>query len=128
MKKIILIVDDSVAFHATITFAFGEYTLVSTYDEHGALSVVENTPVDMVLCDLNLNEESEDFDRGINLIRDIRKKKSELPIIAVTNYFEQREHWALVSEFGATNILYKKDYNIKNWKETFHKLLDNYWK
>lgn len=120
---IILIIDDDPEFHQNMVFAFSEYTLLSTYEEKGAKAIVNNIAIDLVLSDLNLDDSSEDFKRGKKLIKWIAKKNSKIPIIAVTNYYEQREQFHPIEKLGAISILFKKDYDKKNWKKAFEEYL-----
>lgn len=123
-KPVILIIDDNPEFHQNLVFAFSEYTLISTYEEEGAKAVFSNVKVDLVLNDLNLNSRTEDFERGKNLMKFLHQTKSDIPIIAITNYHEQKEDFIPVTDFGATTILFKKDYDKKDWKKTFQKYLN----
>jgi len=83
MNKTILIVDDKIKLCKTLAQTFGHIGYQALYATHGseALKCLSRHNVQAILLDIKLGEEN-----GIELLRQIRAFRQDIPIIMMTGY------------------------------------------
>ncbi len=81
--KNILLVDDDIQISETLQQLFdpSEYKFHCIEDGENALDVVEETNPDLVLLDVNLPSGS-----GLDVLRDIKSKNADLPVIIISGF------------------------------------------
>ena len=82
-KHLILAVDDEENIRNLITYTFEEHNLEVMTAENGkaAITILENNPIDVIITDLLMPTMT-----GLALIREMKKRKSSIPIIIITAY------------------------------------------
>ncbi|TXJ19998.1 response regulator [Brachyspira aalborgi] len=82
-KPLILAVDDEENIRNLITYTFEEHNLEVMTAENGkaAITILENNPIDVIITDLLMPTMT-----GLALIREMKKRKSSIPIIIITAY------------------------------------------
>lgn len=82
-KHLILAVDDEENIRNLITYTFEEHNLEVMTAENGkaAITILENNPIDVIITDLLMPTMT-----GLALIREMKKRKSAIPIIIITAY------------------------------------------
>ena len=82
-KPLILAVDDEENIRNLITYTFEEHNLEVMTAENGkaAITILENNPIDVIISDLLMPTMT-----GLALIREMKKRKSAIPIIIITAY------------------------------------------
>ena len=82
-KPLILAVDDEENIRNLITYTFEEHNLEVMTAENGkaAITILENSPIDVIITDLLMPTMT-----GLALIREMKKRKSAIPIIIITAY------------------------------------------
>ena len=82
-KPLILAVDDEENIRNLITYTFEEHNLEVMTAENGkaAITILENNPIDVIITDLLMPTMT-----GLDLIREMKKRKSAIPIIIITAY------------------------------------------
>ena len=82
-KPLILAVDDEENIRNLITYTFEEHNLEVMTAENGkaAITILENNPIDVIITDLLMPTMT-----GHALIREMKKRKSAIPIIIITAY------------------------------------------
>ena len=82
-KPLILAVDDEENIRNLITYTFEEHNLEVMTAENGkaAKTILENNPIDVIITDLLMPTMT-----GLALIREMKKRKSAIPIIIITAY------------------------------------------
>lgn len=82
-KPLILAVDDEEPIRDLITYTFEPYNLEVVTAENGksAITILEHNPVDVIITDLLMPSMT-----GLALIREMKKRKSSIPIIIITAY------------------------------------------
>ena len=82
-KPLILAVDDEENIRNLITYTFEEYDIEVKTAENGkaAITILEQNPVDVIITDLLMPTMT-----GLALIREMKKRKSLIPIIIITAY------------------------------------------
>ena len=82
-KPLILTVDDEENIRNLITYTFEEHNLEVMTAENGkaAITILENNPIDVIITDLLMPTMT-----GLALIREMKKRKSAIPIIIITAY------------------------------------------
>lgn len=82
-KPLILAVDDEENIRNLITYTFEEHNLEVMTAENGkaAITILENNPIDVIITDLLMPTMT-----GLALIREMKKRKSAIPIIIITAY------------------------------------------
>lgn len=82
-KPLILAVDDEENIRNLITYTFESYDIEVKTAENGkaAITILEQNPVDVIITDLLMPTMT-----GLALIREIKKRKSSIPIIIITAY------------------------------------------
>ncbi len=121
-KARILIIDDDRSFHNDMEIAFGKnYHLEGYITFMDAYKKLQNKShlYDLVLLDLDL-QGSGNYESGLSRIPTIKEDFPDMPIIIVTN--EKSTDIAVKAmQKGASYFLYKGEYDICNWKESFDK-------
>lgn len=99
----ILIIDDDAHFCAVLASAFERrgYRTRSCHDGSSALAVCAETPFDMAVLDLKLEQES-----GLHLIAPLKDRQPELRIVVLTGYSSIATAVEAV-KLGAENYLCK---------------------
>ena len=82
-KPLILAVDDEENIRNLITYTFEEHNLEVMTAENGkaAITILENNPIDVIITDLLMPTMT-----GLALIREMKKRKSAIPIIIIPAY------------------------------------------
>lgn len=82
-KPLILAVDDEENIRNLITYTFEPYDFEVVTAENGksAITILEHNPVDVIITDLLMPSMT-----GLALIREMKKRKSSIPIIIITAY------------------------------------------
>lgn len=82
-KPLILAVDDEENIRNLITYTFEPYGIEVKTAENGraAITILEQNPVDVIITDLLMPTMT-----GLALIREMKKRKSSIPIIIITAY------------------------------------------
>ena len=82
-KPLILAVDDEENIRNLITYTFEEHNLEVMTAENGkaAITILENNPIDVIITDLLMPTMTR-----LALIREMKKRKSAIPIIIITAY------------------------------------------
>lgn len=82
-RPLILAVDDEENIRNLITYTFEEHNLEVMTAENGkaAITILENNPIDVIITDLLMPTMT-----GLALIREMKKRKSAIPIIIITAY------------------------------------------
>ena len=96
-KPLILAVDDEENIRNLITYTFEEHNLEVMTAENGkaAITILENNPIDVIITDLLMPTMT-----GLALIREMKKRKSAIPIIIITAY----GNTAMVKEIIAEGV------------------------
>lgn len=82
-KPLILAVDDEENIRNLITYTFESHDIEVKTAENGkaAITILEQNPVDVIITDLLMPTMT-----GLALIREMKKRKSSIPIIIITAY------------------------------------------
>jgi DNA-binding response OmpR family regulator len=114
--KKILVVDDSDATRSLLTSMLAQSGFVPTPAADGieALTVAETEPFDLVLTDLEMARLN-----GVEMIRILRERRKDLPIVVFTS---SGAHITSAMEAGADHILIKPD-QIDEVVESINNLL-----
>jgi len=117
----ILIVDDDPAFMAACARMLASWGYVVTQAPTGedALSLLRATPIDLILCDINLPGLS-----GVEVLRAVRSRNKDVPFLLMTGAPDV-ETARLAVEWGAQNYLIKPVV-LPQLKEILHKSIDAY--
>ena len=102
LKKI-LIIDDEPQIRRVIVSQItssGKCALEAS-NRHEAFKIIATENIDAVICDIKLAD-----DNGIEVLREIRKKSPDLPVIMLTGYIDA-ENIDLSRGIGCTDILLK---------------------
>jgi len=96
----VLIIDDEAAIRESL-LEFEGYSVEVANDGEEGLTRIAERPFDLILLDFALPERN-----GIEILRDIRERDSELPIIMITAYGTV-ENAVNAMQAGATNFIQK---------------------
>ena len=101
----ILIVEDDIQLNTTITnfLVLKNYEVKSVFDGKKALKLI-NDDFDMFIIDINIPEIN-----GIELLKEIRKKKSNIPVIMITASLEL-ENFQESFKYGCSEYIKKPFY------------------
>lgn len=103
--KTILVVDDEYITHRIVAVILGNknYHILSAYNGLEALELLSQTPVDMIVTDVNMP-----YMDGISLLRQVRADKHfrHLPIVMISASTQQQVHTEGI-EKGATAFLHQ---------------------
>jgi len=99
----ILIVDDDRAFMSACVRMLGSwgYSVVQVSSGEEAINTLRSTPIDLILCDINLPGLS-----GVEVLRAVRSRNKDVPFILMTGGPDV-ETARLAVEWGAQNYLIK---------------------
>jgi response regulator RpfG family c-di-GMP phosphodiesterase len=104
-NKTILAVDDMLTNLRTIKVVLEkEYCVLLAKSGEIALSILKNTPVDLILLDIDLPTMS-----GFDILREMRKqpKAANIPVIFVTSYASEEIIRAAAQDFGIDDYIIK---------------------
>lgn len=108
-KPLILAVDDEENIRNLITYTFEEHNLEVMTAENGkaAITILENNPIDVIITDLLMPTMT-----GLALIREMKKRKSAIPIIIITAYGDTEMVKEIIAE-GVFRLIEKPlDFDI----------------
>lgn len=82
-KPLILAVDDEEPIRDLIKYTFEphDFEIVTAENGKSAITILEHNPVDVIITDLLMPSMT-----GLALIREMKKRKSSIPIIIITAY------------------------------------------
>jgi len=113
IKTTVMIIDDDKLFLAEIAEMLNLNGYITSSFESGvkALNAIEKIKPDIILLDLKLKEKS-----GFQIAEEITGKQEtrNIPIIAMTAFFTEREHFELMEFCGIKAVIIKpfSTYNI----------------
>lgn len=117
-KNKILVVDDEEIFHEQVNFAFPDYELVNVSTIEQARTLLQQKRFNLILLDLNFNGRYE----GLEFVSYV-KKWIKTPVIVITNSRELK-HAHKAGKNGAEAYIYKKEYELKKWKNLIAAAID----
>lgn len=84
-QNILIVEDDNISLFVLKKMLEGDFSIYSASNSEEALQKIDEAPIDLVLMDINLGEDSLD---GIKLMKAIRQHADyrQLPIFAITSY------------------------------------------
>ena len=87
MAKTVLVVDDSATVRKLIIYTLGpdNYNCLEASDGVDALEKMARNPVDLIIADLNMPKMD-----GLELVRTIREKNKDIPVIMLTTQGDQK--------------------------------------
>jgi DNA-binding NtrC family response regulator len=99
----VLVVDDEVVIRDAVKLILGSegWTVATAADAEGALAHEALTTCRLVLCDMMLPGQG-----GLEVVREARRRRPELPVIMITGY-ATAENAARAIEAGASAFLAK---------------------
>lgn len=82
-KPLVLAIDDESSIRDLMKYTFEPHNIEVVTAENGkaAITILENNPVDVIITDLLMPSMT-----GLALIREMKKRKSTIPIIIITAY------------------------------------------
>jgi len=106
-KQTVLVVDDHEAVRKQLFWALEDnYRVLEADSRARALAIVEQEPLDVVLCDLRMPPNQHDISEGLAILEAVRKFNPLLPVIVITGD-EDRETALKVVQRGAYDLFYK---------------------
>jgi len=83
----VLIIDDDEKIRKIIKIQLhnSEYSLFEAEDKTGAMTIIENEHIDVVLCDIKLKDTT-----GFIILTEIKEKYPGLPVIMVTGFIDKK--------------------------------------
>jgi DNA-binding NtrC family response regulator len=106
-KQTVLVVDDHENVRKQLYWALEEnYRVLEADSRARALAIVEQQPLDVVLCDLRMPPNQQDITEGLAILEAVRKFNPLLPVIVITGD-EDRETALKVVQRGAYDLFYK---------------------
>lgn len=114
----ILIIDDDADFRLIFERKFTDlgHEVLSAADGVRGLQVVMDTPVDLILLDLNMPHRG-----GVETLRFIRSVKPEVPVIILTGLMDETAQ-AQIKDWSVKSVVYKP-IRIKELVSTVEKAL-----
>lgn len=100
MATILIVDDDEMERRLLQSVLEGQYDLRFAPNGRVAMTILEKEPIDLVVTDLAMPEMN-----GLRLIRDLREKGDEVPIIAISGVAP--EQLDLAQDYGAGIVLFK---------------------
>lgn len=91
------------------------YQVIVAEEGAEALKLMESSTVDLLITDINMPNGM----GGIDLVKNVKQSKNELPIIVVSGYMKNDE---LVSEFGNKVCYFEKPVNLQQLTEKINSL------
>jgi len=88
MKKTILIADDDKNIVASLKYLLSDedFTISCVHDTASVIDQIRQHQVDLLLTDMNFHRDTTSGTEGIQLVKNIQKMDSELPIIVMTGW------------------------------------------
>lgn len=121
----VLLVDDQEEFHEQLRFALSDFfDFICVESVPLAINHImdSNFEVNLILIDLKMGKTDENLE-GFELMKMVKKEKSETPFIAITNsndYKHTRQAWKI----GAYDYIYKGEYEPQQWKYVFYEAIN----
>ncbi|HWJ95169.1 MAG TPA: sigma-54 dependent transcriptional regulator [Telluria sp.] len=108
----VLIIDDNaaVAMALEVLFSLHDIGALRAASPEEGLAVLERTPVDLVIQDMNFTADTTSGEEGVALFREIRKRHPDLPVILLTAWTHLDAAVDLVKSGAA-------DYLSKPWND-----------
>jgi len=108
----VLIIDDNaaVAIALDVLFSLHDIGALSAASPEEGLAILERTPVDLVIQDMNFTADTTSGEEGIALFREIRRRHPDLPVILLTAWTHLDAAVDLVKSGAA-------DYLSKPWND-----------
>jgi DNA-binding NtrC family response regulator len=107
VKQTVLVVDDHENVRKQLYWALEDnYRVIEADSRARALAIVEQEPLDVVLCDLRMPPNQQDITEGLAILEAVRKFNPLLPVIVITGD-EDRETALKVVQRGAYDLFYK---------------------
>lgn len=108
----VLIIDDNaaVAMALEVLFSLHDIGALRAASPEEGLAVLERTPVDLVIQDMNFSADTTSGEEGVALFREIRKRHPDLPVILLTAWTHLDAAVDLVKSGAA-------DYLSKPWND-----------
>lgn len=108
----ILVIDDnqSVALALEVLFSLAEITTISALTPEAGLKVLAETPIDLVIQDMNFSADTTSGEDGVALFKQIRTRHPDLPVILLTAWTHLDAAVNLVKAGAA-------DYLAKPWND-----------
>lgn len=121
----VLIVDDEPEFHLRVRTAFRQnFVFEGAVNEHRLQQKLESDEhFDLILLDLILDENNQ-TKTGLTLIPSIINHRPSTPVIIVTNENKIQKVIEAI-KLGAFSFLYKGDFEIEYWQNTFYKAIES---
>lgn len=115
-KKTILVIDDEQNIRTLFEEEFEEegYNVVSTDDGNEALTILDDTPIDLITLDIKMPKMD-----GIEFLGKVREKNRDIPIIICTAYNNYRQEFSVWSADGYV----LKSVDLTDMKEKVRKLI-----
>ena len=88
MKKILVVDDLEDYLEAIEGMLWGEYEVLKARDKKEAMEVFENERVDAAIIDIRLDEEDAQNKEGLDVLKWIKKKNPDFPVIIMSAYKE----------------------------------------
>jgi DNA-binding NtrC family response regulator len=106
--RTILVVDDNPAVAAALDllFALREIRVLAAGSPAEGLALLESTPLDLVIADMNFSTDTTSGEEGVQLFRSIRARFPDLPVILLTAWTSLESAVKLVKA-GAADYLGK---------------------
>ena len=116
----VLLIEDDVTLNSTITdfLKFKEYAIVSLEDGMSAIDTIDNTNFDLYIIDINIPHIN-----GLEIVKYIRQKDLETPIIMITASMEL-ENFKTAYQNGCDDYI-KKPFYLEELEIRIEKLLSN---
>jgi len=117
-KPLILVADDHADVRQALSLLLrdGGYDVVTAASPAEALSALRQSPPDLVLLDLNYQRDTTSGAEGLELLRQIRARHRDLPVVVLTG-------WATVSLAVDAMHLGAQDFLEKPWENARVRLL-----
>jgi DNA-binding NtrC family response regulator len=108
----ILVIDDnqSVALALEVLFSLAEINTISAHTPEAGLKILSETPIDLVIQDMNFSADTTSGEDGVALFKQIRARHPDLPVILLTAWTHLDAAVNLVKAGAA-------DYLAKPWND-----------
>ncbi len=124
-KQNVLVVDDHESVRKQLYWALEEnYHVLEAASRTEALALLDQQPVDVVLCDLRLPPNESDISEGLAILEAVRKLNPLLPVIVITGD-EDRETALKVVQRGAYDLFYKP-FNVEEVEIIVRRAVQHY--
>lgn len=117
-KKTILIIDDEAGMRNLFTriLSRNSYRVLSSGDGEGGLDLIKDNVIDLVLLDLRLPRI-----QGMDVLREIKKKGRDMPVIIITGFGDE-ESEKEAKRLGASAYIHKP-FRLEDIKGLIEKIL-----